>query len=68
MSASRIRRRRAVPEPALDPDAAARPNVIHTEQLFGTRQEVIIEHRNEKARLRITRADKLILGGLVKEF
>jgi hemin uptake protein HemP len=42
-------------------EAAPRPPVIHTEQLFGAAREVIIKHGEEEYRLRITRADKLIL-------
>jgi hemin uptake protein HemP len=34
-------------------DAAPRPLVIHTEQLFGAAREVIIEHGEEEYRLRI---------------
>lgn len=47
--------------PTPDRVAAARPRVICTEELFGPKREVIIEHRGEEYRLRITRADKLIL-------
>jgi hemin uptake protein HemP len=35
--------------------------VVRTEDLFGSRREVIITHRGEEYRLRITKADKLIL-------
>ena len=38
-----------------------RPPVVRTEQLFGTRREIIIKHGEEEYRLRITRTDKLIL-------
>ncbi len=40
---------------------APRPPVIRTEELFGTRREVIIKHGEDEYRLRITRTDKLIL-------
>jgi hemin uptake protein HemP len=39
----------------------ARPPIVRTEQLFGARREIIIKHGQEEYRLRITRADKLIL-------
>ena len=39
----------------------ARPPIVRTEQLFGSRREIIIKHGQEEYRLRITRADKLIL-------
>lgn len=35
--------------------------IVRTEDLFGSRREVIIAHRGEEYRLRITKADKLIL-------
>ena len=35
--------------------------VVRSEELFGARREVIIKHGQEEYRLRITRADKLIL-------
>jgi hemin uptake protein HemP len=41
--------------------AIVRPAVVRTEDLFGTRREVIIKHGQEEYRLRITRTDKLIL-------
>ncbi len=34
---------------------------VRSEELFGARREVQIEHRGEIYRLRITRQDKLIL-------
>ncbi|MCC6714335.1 MAG: hemin uptake protein HemP [Gammaproteobacteria bacterium] len=34
---------------------------IRSEELFGARREVHIEHRGEIYRLRVTRQDKLIL-------
>lgn len=40
---------------------AAPTRVVKSDQLFGTRREVIIKHGQEEYRLRITRADKLIL-------
>lgn len=42
-------------------EPASRPPIVRTEQLFGTRREIIIKHGQEEYRLRITRADKLIL-------
>jgi hemin uptake protein HemP len=39
----------------------SRPPIVRTEQLFGTLREIIIKHGQEEYRLRITRADKLIL-------
>ena len=39
----------------------SRPPVVRTDQLFGSRREIIIKHGQEEYRLRITRADKLIL-------
>jgi hemin uptake protein HemP len=39
----------------------SRPPIVRTEQLFGTGREIIIKHGQEEYRLRITRADKLIL-------
>jgi hemin uptake protein HemP len=50
-----------VSEPAESRDTAARPPIVRTEDLFGARREVIIKHGQEEYRLRITRADKLIL-------
>lgn len=44
-----------------DPIPVGRPRVVRTEDLFGTTREVIIRHGQEEYRLRITRADKLIL-------
>lgn len=35
--------------------------VLRTEDLFGARREIIIKHGDEEYRLRITKADKLIL-------
>jgi hemin uptake protein HemP len=42
-------------------EPSARPPVVRTEQLFGAGREIIIKHGEEEYRLRITRADKLIL-------
>jgi hemin uptake protein HemP len=35
--------------------------VVRTAQLFGSRREIVIEHRGQQYRLRITKTDKLIL-------
>lgn len=43
------------------PEIPTRPPIVRTEQLFGSRREIIIKHGQEEYRLRITRADKLIL-------
>lgn len=44
------------------PREVAQPEVvIRTEELFGERREVWIEHNGERYRLRITRRGKLIL-------
>ncbi len=44
------------------PDEKGKPElVIRTEELFGDRREVWIEHNGERYRLRITRRGKLIL-------
>ena len=42
-------------------EPSSRPPVVHSEQLFGAGREIIIKHGEEEYRLRITRADKLIL-------
>jgi len=42
-------------------ETPSRPPILRTEQLFGSRREIIIKHGQEEYRLRITRADKLIL-------
>lgn len=34
---------------------------VQSGQLFGTEREIVIIHREQRYRLRITRADKLIL-------
>ena len=46
---------------AASPPPIVRRAVVRTEDLFGTGREVIIKHGQEEYRLRITRADKLIL-------
>ena len=51
----------SVPEPARSAEPASPKPVVRTEQLFGAGREVIIKHGDEEYRLRITRADKLIL-------
>ena len=47
------------PEAALTKEASH--TVLRTEDLFGSRREIIIKHGDEEYRLRITKADKLIL-------
>lgn len=47
----------AAPEPA----GGAGPRRIQSPVLFGSDREVVIVHRGQEYRLRITRADKLIL-------
>jgi len=42
-------------------EPSSRLPVVRTDQLFGARREIIIKHGEEEYRLRITRADKLIL-------
>jgi hemin uptake protein HemP len=49
-----------VSEPAPD-HAKSSPAVVRSEELFGSRRELIIKHGEEEYRLRITRTDKLIL-------
>jgi hemin uptake protein HemP len=44
-----------------DPVPAVRARIVRTEELFGAGRELIIRHGQEEYRLRITRADKLIL-------
>jgi hemin uptake protein HemP len=48
-------------EPVDEAEGAARTRVVRSEQLFGHGRELIIKHGQEEYRLRITRADKLIL-------
>jgi hemin uptake protein HemP len=50
-----------VPADACRPEPPSRPPIVRTEQLFGAGREIIIKHGQEEYRLRITRADKLIL-------
>jgi hemin uptake protein HemP len=38
------------------------PNRLHSEDLFRTSRELIIEHLGQEYRLRLTRNDKLILN------
>jgi len=35
--------------------------IVRTKELFGSRREIVIEHRGQEYRLRITKTDKLIL-------
>lgn len=51
-------------------DADRKPNeprdpghekAVRSEQLFGDKKEIVIEHEGERYRLRITRRNKLIL-------
>lgn len=46
-----------------DPDdtPTGEPRALSSAWLFGRRREVVILHRGQEYRLRITRADKLIL-------
>jgi hemin uptake protein HemP len=48
-------------EPARNVEPASRMPTVRSEQLFGAAREIIIKHGDEEYRLRITRADKLIL-------
>jgi hemin uptake protein HemP len=50
-----------VPGDTCPPEPPARLPIVRTEQLFGSGREIIIKHGQEEYRLRITRADKLIL-------
>jgi hemin uptake protein HemP len=50
-----------VPADTYRPEPPSRPPIVRTEQLFGAGREIIIKHGQEEYRLRITRADKLIL-------
>jgi|SoiMethySBSTD1v2_1073268.scaffolds.fasta_scaffold2536119_2 hemin uptake protein HemP len=55
---------KAVPLPAdLEPIPPVEPKhpIVQSCDLFGTEREVVIVHGKETYRLRITRADKLIL-------
>jgi len=49
------------PASAYRAESSSRPPVVRTDQLFGDAREIIIKHGEEEYRLRITRADKLIL-------
>ena len=40
---------------------APAPSLVRSEQLFGARREIIIRHGENDYRLRITKANKLIL-------
>ncbi len=67
-AAQRRRHRARADEPGVSGSAdargaapAPRAPVVRTEDLFGTRREIIIKHGEEEYRLRITRTDKLIL-------
>ena len=51
----------SAPESARDVALTSRRPVVRSEQLFGAAREIIIKHGDEEYRLRITRADKLIL-------
>jgi hemin uptake protein HemP len=42
-------------------EATSRVDHVSSDALFGGRREIIIVHRDQKYRLRITRMDKLIL-------
>ena len=42
-------------------ESAGAPRAVDTATLFGGRREIVIRHGDHEYRLRITRADKLIL-------
>jgi hemin uptake protein HemP len=42
-------------------EPATRLPIVRSEELFGIAREIIIKHGDEEYRLRITRAEKLIL-------
>ena len=42
-------------------DRTAGVAIVRTKELFGSRREIVIEHRGQEYRLRITKTDKLIL-------
>jgi hemin uptake protein HemP len=45
-----------------EPEKRAEPEVVvRTEELFGEKREIVIDHAGERYRLRITRRGKLIL-------
>jgi hemin uptake protein HemP len=48
-------------EPSRYVEPTSRRPIVRSEQLFGVAREIIIKHGDEEYRLRITRADKLIL-------
>jgi hemin uptake protein HemP len=48
-------------DPARHVEPTSRRPIVRSEQLFGGEREIIIKHGDEEYRLRITRADKLIL-------
>ena len=54
-----------MPTPSESPGQADSPDsqrpIVQSRELFGTEREVVIVHREQAYRLRITRADKLIL-------
>jgi hemin uptake protein HemP len=47
--------------PTPSPTAPPGPPVLDSSELFGGQTEVLILHRGEQYRLRLTRQDKLIL-------
>ncbi|MGE8355836.1 MAG: hemin uptake protein HemP [Microvirgula sp.] len=49
--------------PPTPPAPASRPEPprLQSRELFGSRNEILIEHQGETYRLRLTRNDKLIL-------
>lgn len=49
--------------PPTPPAPASRPELprLQSRELFGSRNEILIEHQGETYRLRLTRNDKLIL-------
>jgi hemin uptake protein HemP len=49
------------PPQSSSPASRRRPEAIQSAELFRDAREVIITHREQEYRLRITRADKLIL-------
>jgi len=51
----------SAPEPARHAEPPSQMPIVRSEQLFGVAREIIIKHGDEEYRLRITRADKLIL-------
>lgn len=51
----------SIHSPAEPGTRAIRPDVIQTDSLFQGNQEILISHKGEHYRLRITRNGKLIL-------